>query len=984
MLKFHFLGAPRLETEDAKGVSKHLALDTRKAIALAAYLALTHTAHERDELATFFYPDADSAHARAALRRTLSSLKTALGDSVLDIERESIAIDLDNVRVDVMEFRALVRENSLNSLTQAAQIYQGDFLAGFTLRDSPAFDEWQFFETESLRKQFAGALEQLVGQLIAQPDGRRDANKRAIEYARRWLALDPLHEPAHRALMLLYARDGQRAAALRQYRECVRQLDTELGVAPLPETTELYRAIQEIRMPTQDIRQIGDNTRPLDHPMIQPFDYPLVGRARELDILLTRYSQIMPRGPFGSGGGRLLIIQGEAGIGKTRLAEEFLATVAKSGATVLSARCYAEQHALAYAPFVQALQSAMRDARVANRLESLSSAVRAEAARLVPAVMSSALPPDAPLRRLRTQGTMYEDLLSLPDEPGAQTRFLDAIAQVILAFAHDGTSVRQDASGVLFLDDAQWLDEASLDLLSFLIRRLSDAPLCILLTWRTEEVGSDHALRRLYADELRRERAELISLSRLAQTDVQTLVNVAAQRGAPIHPALAERLYRESEGQPFFLTEALKQIEREEQVPAADALPASVRELLHSRLARVSETGRQLLSAAAVLGRSFDFEILDAVSGRSEQEIIAGVEELAAQGLIAENTRAAASQYDFTHEKIRALVHDETSLARRRLLHRRAAEVLSQRGRMNPDAEAGTIAQHYRAGGDDARAAEFYKRAGDYARSVYANRDAIENYAAALALGFPDAGVLHKSIGDAQTLLGEYEAALSAYETSAAFGAKDADANIARVALRQGEWERATQHLENALDAADDAAAQAQLYADLALALHHTHRDADAWKYARRALKLAQRAGAKGDPDERALAGAHNILGILARTRQDWAAAQKHLEASRALAEEMKDAGAHAAALNNLALVAHEMRDDARALELAQRALDLVIRAGDRHRQAALYNHLADLYHALGREAESMEQLKHAVAIYAEIGGPVGAWQPEIWKLKEW
>lgn len=983
MMEFHFLGAPRLESHDAKGVTRQLVLDTRKAVALAAYLALTQTAHERDELAAFLYPDADGAHARAALRRTLSSLKTALVENVLDIERESIALSRDHVRVDVLEFRSLVRQNTFDSLTRAAELYRGDFLAGFTLRDSPAFDEWQFFETETLRKQLASALEQLVGQLIAQPKSRRDANKPAIEYARRWLALDPLHEPAHRALMLLYARDGQRAAALRQYRECVRQLETELGVAPLPETTALYHAIQENKLPAaehqgrledeQKAEQLSSGVaEQLPH---RPTDYPFIGRVRELEILTAGYSQIMP-------GGCLLVIQGEAGIGKTRLAEEFLAVVAKRGAAILSARGYVEQRALAYAPFVQALQGALRETWLADRLATLTPAVRADAARLVPELTASSSP-DISVRGLRNPSLKWEDRSSPADGLGAQARFLDAMTQVILKLANNGMSARPHAPGVLFLDDAQWLDEASLDLLAFLIRRLHSAPLCILLAWRTEEVPSDHALRRLYADELRQERARLISLSRLGEADVQALVQVATQRGAPIDSALAERLSRESEGQPFFLTEALKQIEREGQLPNGDALPASVRELLHSRLARTSETARQLLSAAAVLGHSFDFEMLDEVSGRSEQETLVGVEELAAQGLIVEMAQAGAPKFDFTHEKIRALIYEETSLARRRLLHRRTAEVLTQQARGNPDAAAGTIALHHRAGGDDARAAEYYKRAGDYARSVFANRDAIESYSAALALGFPEAGALHKSIGDAETLLGNYDAALTAYEASAAFGAKDAEANIARVALRRGEWERATQHLQNALVTADHSAAQAQLYADLALALHHSHRDADALKQAQHALKLAKRAGAQ-ETDERALAGAYNILGILARTRGDWTAARKYLEASRVLAEKMKDVGAHAAALNNLALVAHATQEDARALELAQRALELVTRSGDRHRQAALYDHLADLYHALGRDAESMQQLKQAVAIYAEIGGPVGAWQPEIWKLKEW
>ncbi len=236
MLTLFLLGAPRLERS-----GKALELDTRKAFALAAYLALTASAHQRDELAAFFYPDADASRARAALRRTLSTLKSALGERVLDIDRETIAlIPGGELEIDVMEFRRLAASEKPADWARAAKLYQGDFLAGFTLRDSPAFDEWQFFETESLRKQFASVLEQLVAH-----ETERGAPKRAIEYARQWLVLDALHEPAHRALMLLYAQDGQRAAALRQYQECVRQLERELGVAPLPETTALYHAILE-------------------------------------------------------------------------------------------------------------------------------------------------------------------------------------------------------------------------------------------------------------------------------------------------------------------------------------------------------------------------------------------------------------------------------------------------------------------------------------------------------------------------------------------------------------------------------------------------------------------------------------------------------------------------------------------------------------------------------------------------------------------
>ncbi|NIP69311.1 MAG: tetratricopeptide repeat protein, partial [Planctomycetales bacterium] len=127
----------------------------------------------------------------------------------------------------------------LTALAKAVELYRGDFLAGFSLRDSPNFDEWQFFQTESLRQELASALERLVRGHSAQ-----GAYESAIPYARRWLALDPLHEPAHRHLMQLYAQAGQRAAALRQYQECVRILEAELGLPPSEETTSLYKQIR--------------------------------------------------------------------------------------------------------------------------------------------------------------------------------------------------------------------------------------------------------------------------------------------------------------------------------------------------------------------------------------------------------------------------------------------------------------------------------------------------------------------------------------------------------------------------------------------------------------------------------------------------------------------------------------------------------------------------------------------------------------------
>lgn len=963
MLAFYFFGAPRLERDH-----RPVEIDTRKGFALAAYLALTPTAHQRDELAAFFYPDADAAHARAALRRTLSALKSALGETALEIDRETIALPPGAaLQIDVLEFHRLAQSPDAADWARAAKLYQGDFLAGFTLRDSPAFDEWQFFETESLRKEFAAVLEQLVAH-----ETERGAHKRAIEYARRWLALDALHEPAHRALMLLYAREGQRAAALRQYQECVRQLDTELGVAPLPETTELYRAIQENNLPeAASGKRQAQNTQAPDFLSdshsefrIPNPEFPFVGRAAELEQLLAAYAEI-------SGSGRLIVLQGEAGIGKTRLAHEFLARVKPRGAGVLTARCYVEQRALAYAPFVQTLRAAFSENGNAARASLLPASVLEDAARLLP--------------------ELAPETYAAGDAPGSQARFFDAVAQLIVVFT------QRRSAGIFLIDDAQWLDDASLELLSYLIRRLRQTPLLVLLTWRGQELASDHTVRRLYADAQRENYAALLDLKRLTREPAQALIRAVAARGISIDADLSERLYRESEGQPFFLVEYLKLLERDGVLPEGENLPAGVRELVHSRLAHTGDAARQLLGAAAVIGRSFDFELLRAASGRSDEETVLGIEELLAHGLINETAARDGPQYDFTHEKLRELVYQEISLARRRLLHRRVADAQVQQARsaLTPDAFAGhnarqyapQIAQHYRQAGADGQAAEYYKRAGDYALALYAHRDAVEYYAAALALGYPDAAVLHAGIGDAQTLLGAYDAALHSYETAQAFGAASAEAKIARVYLRQGAWVRAVQMLTGILEETRDAATSAQLYAELSLAEHYAGDDANSLQHAQRALKLAQGTRKKtlvSYAQGLAQAHAHNILGILARTRGEWDAARQHLQASVSLAEQINAPGAHAAALNNLALVARACGSDAEALDLAQRALVIVTREGDRHRQAALHNQLADLYHALGREQDSMRELKQAVAIYAEIGGKAGAWQPEIWKLEEW
>jgi len=230
-LRVSLLGAPLIEVGRAR-----VETDTRKATGLLAYLAVSGRPQRRATLAALLWPEADEQKARGALRRTLSVLRSALGDRWLDAEGETIDLQRTGVRVDVAEFHRALREGRL---ADAVALYRGDLLQGFSLRDSPAFDDWQAEQSDALRADYVDALSQLAAS--AEREGELSA---AIGYAKRRLTLDPLHEPAHRDLMRLYARSGDRAAAIRQYHEATRVLDQELGVAPVAETRALHGAIE--------------------------------------------------------------------------------------------------------------------------------------------------------------------------------------------------------------------------------------------------------------------------------------------------------------------------------------------------------------------------------------------------------------------------------------------------------------------------------------------------------------------------------------------------------------------------------------------------------------------------------------------------------------------------------------------------------------------------------------------------------------------
>jgi DNA-binding SARP family transcriptional activator/predicted ATPase len=941
-----------------------LQVDTRKATAIVAMLAVDGPT-ARATLAARLWPDSDETRARGALRRTLSVLGSGLGGRWLTTTPSMVALEGDDAWIDVDEIADQLRltgthghassavcPDCLAPLRRVADLHRGDFLAGFALRGSGDFDNWQSAQAERLRRELYGVLDRLTRAEVEAGD--LDA---AIGAAERWLALDTLSEPAHGRLMLLHAWRGERSEAIRRYRECAAVLDRELGVKPLARTTALYQAIVEGRVEqpatVSEARHPAPPPSPTPRPPAVSAELPFVGREAELAEALEHLA---------ADDGRLLVVHGEAGIGKTRFVDELESRLHHQHVPVVGVRCHADERRLALAPVVELLREAVARPNASERIAALPPDVRGAAGRLLPAVADDPdVPPPFP-----------------PDAPGGHVRFLDAVLTTLAAaLAPAGTRP------VVVIEDLHVADDATVDLLTYAIRRLPGRDVRLVLTWRSGELEPTAAeLDRAVTGIGATSHGLTLELGRLQPAATAELCRVAL--GAPPSQELRDRLVVEAEGLPLAVVEYLRWLVEVGGDHSSDwPIPSGVRALVSSRLDGLSETAMQLTTAAAVLGHRVDLRLLGRIAGRSDEETVDGADELLARGIL---LPATPGVYEFSHEKIRTVAYERATPARRRLLHARAAEALSGRARRRGQGQlAAVIADHARLGGDEEAAAIWSVRAGDHAAAVFANAEARAHYQRALALEHPDPCAVHRRLGRLKLLDGDYPGAFESYETAAALAPDpgvlgEVEHELGALHLRRGQWTAARAHLESALQlaSADQPGTAARVNTDLGLSELQAGMLDAARLRARTALSLAERQG-----DRQALAQARNLMGLLARRLGESVEAQRHLEHAAALASTLPDPSAYIAALNNLALSTADVGDDDRAVELLAKAIERCERQGDRHRAAALHNNLADLHHRRGDEEVSMTHLKQAVSLFADVGGPATN-DPEIWKLVEW
>ena len=405
-----------------------------------------------------------------------------------------------------------------------------------------------------------------------------------------------------------------------------------------------------------------------------------------------------------------------------------------------------------------------------------------------------------------------------------------------------------------------------------------------------------------------------------------------------------------------------------------------------SAFVELDAVASDVLAAAAIMDDQVDPDLVADVVDHGEGAVASAINDLVARRILAESGNERDGTYRFHSEDMRTGVLEELGLARRRVLHRRAAAALETRfeSAAGDGRAAARIAGHLEAGARPLEAATFHRIVAEAARRISDHAVAAAHLRAALLLGCPERVELYAAIGDAETFLGRYGEALVAYELGAALadpaGVAWFELRLGSLHLRRGALELAELHLAAALARVGDVPSpvRARVLTEYGLVAVRRGDESVARKAADEALAVAQ-----ASADTESEAQAENLLAMLARRAGDGDAARRHLRRSLERAGLSDGPSARLGALNNLALLERAAGNLDTALDLTDEALRRCVHMGDRHREAALRNNRADLLHAMGRQDEAAQELVRSVTAFGEVGDRTG-FQPEIWKLVDW
>jgi DNA-binding SARP family transcriptional activator len=660
---------------------------------LLAYLLFNRRTHQvREHVAFVFWPESEESQALNNLRKALHHIRRQLPDADQFIYSDAKVVQWRpdaTFALDVHEFEGHLesarrkREASdlagmRTSLARAIELYHGDLLPS-------CYDDWIITLREQLRDRYLSALAELT--VLSEEQGQLPE---AIRYANQRLRADPLSEQVYRHLMQLHVRNGDPGSALRVYHACATTLKKEFGAQPGKLTQTVYEQLVS-----------GDGLAAKVTAL--PTATQMVGREAEWKRMQQAWMHVL-RGHTQS-----LLVEGDAGIGKTRLIEEFCTWAAQHDVPVAYTRAYAAEGALAFAPIADWL----RTENFRPRWQRLDESWLTELARIVPELLVEL--PNLPRPQPITEG--WE-----------RKRLFEAIARAI------------DACGrplALALDDLQWCDRETLEWLHYLLRFDSAAPLLLIGGLRLGEVqldhGSEHPLASLLFELRAHDQVTEIELGPLDRVETEALAaSMAGHVGQSLPSSTLERLFHDSQGNPLFAGEMIRATLDGERADGGTydsviALPPRVQAMIQARLSQLSPAARSIANAAAIIGREFAVDVL-AATCRDEvasDRLVQGLDELWQRRIVRDTSTLGmgALTYDFSHDRIRDVVVAGISPALRRQLHRRVAESLEALHADSLAEVSAQVAVHFDEAGDPNTASAYYLRAAEVLHDLFAYRD---------------------------------------------------------------------------------------------------------------------------------------------------------------------------------------------------------------------------------------------------------------------
>jgi DNA-binding SARP family transcriptional activator/tetratricopeptide (TPR) repeat protein len=756
-LKLDFLGTFRavLDSTPASG------FESNKVRALLAYLVVeAQRPHSRETLAALLWPDWPDSAARSNLRYALADLRKTIRDQQADppfllISHDAIQFNLaSDYCLDVAEIAALASntggEDEIERLGRALELYQGEFLEGFSVSDAAPFDDWARLKREQMHRAYQQGLHRLVEMLE-----RSGELERALPYAWRQVEVEPLDEGAYRQVMHLLAHSGRGGEALAQYEVCRDILQKEFGAAPSAETTGLYEQIRS--------GELEALTPAINAGMVSQLPTFRVEKGTERPVFVAREAELERLDALLQsvlvGSGRLAFITGEAGRGKTALMREFAHRACELTPDLLAVTGSCNPYSGVsdpYLPLRSALRMLMGNVELAQSSGMLT---QAHLQRLWQAALQA-------LQALLSYGSLLVDTFISGGELLTQVREMGIDQPVLQQFVEQAANrssqlaqqhVFEQYCGVLrtlsrnhplliMLDDMQWSDAASAALLYDLVTRLEGGRILVLCAYRPEETmeesgGQRHPLEKALAELKRRFGDAWLDLAEGDASQghgfVDAFVDSEPNR---LDKEFRQQLFRHTQGHALFTIELLRAMqERGDLVRDADgfwlagpeldmdSLPARVEAVIAERLGCLDEEQRQTLSIASAEGVDFSAQVVARVKRVEEHQLLHELSHelekrhrLVSEQDELQSGQKSLSRYRFAHALYQQYLYRQLSRAERRLLHRATAQALEELYAGDEAEISPQLAYHWGQAKDADKTREYLILAGQTALAAYA------------------------------------------------------------------------------------------------------------------------------------------------------------------------------------------------------------------------------------------------------------------------